>query len=118
MIHSQVNLYFNKCLVGQLLSQALWLEKSFQEFYGKYQDLIEKYQRSIKKVVSNSFPRQSLFYIRHDFDHFCCFTWICHLDLSMLNLIASLLSLEHLVILLPGPISHTTIQCMDYIEMF
>ena len=43
--------YRHKCLVDRLLSQgyrALSLEKSFKKFYGRYQDLIEKYQRSVK----------------------------------------------------------------------
>ena len=57
------------------------------------------------------------------------FTWICHLDLSILKLIAScdgchawsrrrLLNLEHLVVLLAGPISHTSTRCMDLVEIF
>ena len=48
-----------KCLVGRLLSQgyiALRLEKSFKKFYGRYQDLIEKYQRSVNVMVNDSFP--------------------------------------------------------------
>ena len=43
--------YCHKCVVDRLLSQgsiALRLEKSFQKFYGRYQDIIEKYQRSVK----------------------------------------------------------------------
>ena len=38
--------YRHKCLVDRLLSQgyiALRLAKSFKKFYGRYQDLIEKY---------------------------------------------------------------------------
>ena len=35
---------------------ALKLEKSFKKFYGRYQDLIEKYQRSVKVIVKDSFP--------------------------------------------------------------
>ena len=45
--------------VDQLLSQdyiALRLEKSFKKFYGKYQDLIEKCQRSVNVMVNDSFP--------------------------------------------------------------
>ena len=34
------------------------LEKSFKKFYGRYQDLIEKYQRSVNAMVSDSFPGQ------------------------------------------------------------
>ena len=40
--------YHHNCLVDRLLSQgyiALRLEKSFKKFYGRYQDLIGKYQR-------------------------------------------------------------------------
>ena len=56
--------YRHKCLVDRLLSQgciALWLEKSFKKFYGRYQDFIKKYQRSVKDMVNDSFPGQSLF---------------------------------------------------------
>ena len=50
--------YCHKCLVDRLLSQghiALRLEKSFKKFYGKYQDLIEKNQRSVNVMVNDSF---------------------------------------------------------------
>ena len=43
----------------KLLSQGyirLRLEKSFKKFYGRYQDLIEKYQRSVNVMVNDSFP--------------------------------------------------------------
>ena len=56
--------YCHKCLVDRLLSQgykALRLEKSFKKFYGRYQDLIEKYRRSVSAMVSDSFPGQFLF---------------------------------------------------------
>ena len=56
--------YCHKCLVDRLLSQgykALRLEKSFKKFYGRYQDLIEKYRRSVNAMVSDSFPGQFLF---------------------------------------------------------
>ena len=36
---------------------ALRLEKSFKKFYGRYQDLIKKYQRSVNVMVNDSFPR-------------------------------------------------------------
>ena len=51
--------YRHKCLVDRLLSQgymALRLEKSFKKFYGRYQDRIEKYQRSVNVMVNDSFP--------------------------------------------------------------
>ena len=47
--------YHHKYLVDGLLSQdyiALRLEKSFKKFYSRYQDLIEKYQRSVKEEVN------------------------------------------------------------------
>ena len=52
--------YRQKCLMDQLLSQgytALRLEKSFKKCNGRYQNLIEKYQRSAKEMVNDSFPR-------------------------------------------------------------
>ena len=52
--------YHNKCLADRLLSQgyrALRLEKPFKKFYGRYQDLIEKYQRSVNVMVNDKFPR-------------------------------------------------------------
>ena len=51
--------YRHKCLVDRLLSQgylALRLDKSFKKFYGRYQDLIENYQRSVNVMVNNLFP--------------------------------------------------------------
>ena len=56
-------------------------------------------------------------------------TWICHLDLSKLKLIAScdgchawgrrrLLNPEHLVVLLAGPISHTSTQYTDFVGFY
>ena len=52
--------YRHKCLVDRLRSQGyifLRLEKSFEKFYGRYQDLIEKYQRLVKEMVNDSLPR-------------------------------------------------------------
>ena len=49
----------HKCLVDRLLSQgyiALRLETSFRKFYGRYQDLIKEYKRSVKAMVNDSFP--------------------------------------------------------------
>ena len=54
-----LNRYRHKCLVDRLLPQgyiALRLEKSLKKFYGRYQDLIEKYQRSANVMVNDSFP--------------------------------------------------------------
>ena len=51
--------YHHKCLVDQLLSQgyrALRLKTSCKKFYGRCQDLIDKYQRSVNLMVNDSFP--------------------------------------------------------------
>ena len=52
--------YCHKCLFDRLLSQGyigyMRLEKSFKKFYGRCQDLIEKYQRSVNVMENNSFP--------------------------------------------------------------
>ena len=51
--------YLHKCLVDRVLSQgykALRVQKSFKKFYGRYQDLIEKYQKSVNVMVNDSFP--------------------------------------------------------------
>ena len=57
--HYDDSRYCHKCLVDRLLSQghiALRLEKSFKKFYGRYQDIIEKQQRSVKEMVNDLFP--------------------------------------------------------------
>ena len=51
--------YRHKCLVDRLPSHgyaAFRLEKSFKKCYGRYQDLIEKYERSVKEMVNDSLP--------------------------------------------------------------
>ena len=51
--------YRYKCLVDRLFSQgyeALRLEKSFKKFYGRFQDVIEKYHKSVNVMVNDSFP--------------------------------------------------------------
>ena len=108
---------------------SLRLEKSLKKFYGRYQDLIEKYHRSSRKCwMIHSQDNPYLIYARI-LVVFCCFTWIFHLDLSTLYLIAScdgchawgrrrLLYPEHLIVLLARPISHNSIQYMDFVEIF
>ena len=79
--------YRHTCLVERLLSQgyiALRLEKSFKKFYGRYQNLIEKYQRSVKEILNDSFPRRSSFDINRILVVFLHFTLTCHSDLSIL----------------------------------
>ena len=52
--------YCHKRLVDRLLSQGYiaWrLEKSSKKFCGRYQDLIEKYQRSVKEILNGFVPR-------------------------------------------------------------
>ena len=54
------------------------------------QDLIEKYQRSVKEMVNDWFQDNLyLTYSRISVPFCCCYTWICQLDLSILYLIAS-----------------------------
>ena len=56
--HYDDSRYCHKCLVDRLLSQGyivLRLEKSFKKFYGKYQDITEKHQRSVKEMVNDLF---------------------------------------------------------------
>ena len=51
--------YRHKLLVDRLLSQGYevkHLRNSFKKFYGRYPDLIGKYQRSVKNMVADSFP--------------------------------------------------------------
>ena len=49
----------HKLLVDRLLSQGYEVKRlrnSFKKFYGRYPDLIGKYQRSVKDMVADSFP--------------------------------------------------------------
>ena len=51
--------YRHKLLVDRLLSQGYevkHLRNSFKKFYGRYPDLIGKYQRSVKDMVADLFP--------------------------------------------------------------
>ena len=48
-----------KLLVDRLLSQGYEVKRlrnSFKKFYGRYPDIIGKYQRSVKDMVADSFP--------------------------------------------------------------
>ena len=50
--------YRHKLLVDRLLSQGYRvnrLRNSFNKFYGRYPDLIQKYQRSVKVMVADSY---------------------------------------------------------------
>ena len=71
----------HKCLVDRLLSQgfiALRLKKSFKKFYGRCQDLIEKYQRSVKEMVNDSFQDSLYLTYSRILVIFFHFTLICH----------------------------------------
>ena len=51
--------YRHKLLVDRLLSQGYEVKRlrnSFKKFYGRYPDLIGKYQRSVKDMVADLFP--------------------------------------------------------------
>ena len=56
--------YCHKVLVDRLLCQDSYLlfhevkhlRNSFEKFYGRYPDLIRKYQRSVKDKMADSFP--------------------------------------------------------------
>ena len=45
--------------ISRLLSQGYEVKRlrnSFKKFYGRYPDLIGKYQKSVKDMVADSFP--------------------------------------------------------------
>ena len=51
--------YRHKLLVDRLLSQGYevkYLRNSIKKFYGRYPDLIGKYQSSVKDMMADSFP--------------------------------------------------------------
>ena len=51
--------YLHKLLVDRLLSQGYEVKRlrnSFKKFYGRYPDLIGKYQRSVKDMIADSLP--------------------------------------------------------------
>ena len=51
--------YRHKLLVDRLLSQGYEVKRlrnSFKKIYGRYPDLIKKYQRSVKDMMADSFP--------------------------------------------------------------
>ena len=51
--------YRHKLLVDKLLSQGYEvnrLRNSFQKFYGRYPDVVAKYQKSVRDMINDSFP--------------------------------------------------------------
>ena len=61
--------FFRICIPHLRLkaSWLLWSLTFIHLFYGRYQDLSEKYQRSVKEMVNNSFCQ-----------NFQCFTWFVY----------------------------------------
>ena len=56
--------HHHKMLVERLVSQGYRYEhlgNSFRKFYGRYQDLTVKYQRSVSDIVRDSLPSDTLF---------------------------------------------------------
>ena len=109
----------------------LYIDKSFKEIFVADIKIWLRNTRgqSRKWWMIRSLDDLYLTYSRILVVFYCCYTWICHLDLSTLYLIAScdgchargrrrLLNPEHLFVLLSEPISHTSIQYMDFVEIF
>ena len=77
--------YRHNLLVDRLLSQGSEvnrLRNSFQEFYGRYPDLVEKYQKSVKDMLNDSFPLNTV--------DLCCEGFVDFHDLQDLSLGMSL----------------------------
>ena len=55
--YSEIHKDFAKhCLSLSQGYEVKRLRNSFKKFYGRYPDLIVKYQRSVKDMVADSFP--------------------------------------------------------------
>ena len=66
--------YCHKLLVDRLVSQDYkvnLLRNSFQKCYGRYPDLVAKYQKSVRDTLNDSFPFE---YSRHMLAKFCRFS--------------------------------------------
>ena len=112
------------------------LRNSLKKFYGRYPDLIGKYQRSVKDMAADSFPDQlnavvqlvlSLSLISKFYNR------CCPLDCHFLSIDAGcegchargrqrLLNPEHLVVLSAGPIPHNSIHLLiittDFVALY
>ena len=56
MLHTEICTCDGNAIIFKVNSQgyvALRLEKFFKKFYGRYKDLIEKYQRSVRAMVKD-----------------------------------------------------------------
>ena len=53
------------------MPEVLRLEKLLKKFHDRYQDLIEKYHKSVKEMVNDSFPEivAHVSYILQDLSH-------------------------------------------------
>ena len=77
--------YRHKPLVDRLLSQGYKvnrLRNSFQKFYDRYPDLVVKYQKSVRDVLRDSFPFNTV--------DSCCEGFVDFRDLQDLSLRVSL----------------------------
>ena len=77
--------YRHNLPVDRLLSQGSEvnrLRNSFQKFYGRYPDLVEKYQKSVEDMLNNSFPFNTV--------DLCCEGFVDFHDLQDLSLGMSL----------------------------
>ena len=107
---------------GYRLSQ---LEKSFKKFYGRYQDVVEKFQRLVKEMVKDSFPGKFCFASSKVLVLFLLFYmnlllgFVSTLFLTVGCDSCRLLNPKYLlVVLLAKPISYTSKLCMDFVEIF
>ena len=78
--------YRHQLLVDRLLSQGYKVNRlgtSFQKFYGRYPDLVAKYQKSVRDMLYDWFP----FYYTVDL---CCEDFVDSHDLQDLSLGISL----------------------------
>ena len=76
---SQLQNYTQCCLmISGIATGALKLENFFKKFYGRYQDLIKKYQRSAKVIVMASFLgcSRNLVFVQFGGHLFCQITGI------------------------------------------
>ena len=112
--------------VTKLYSLEAW--GVFQEILwstsGSHREIPEVSQCNGERFISRLI---FILHVARIYSFLLLFRWICHLDLSWLKLIAScdgchawgrqrLLNLEQLVVLLAGPISHTSTQHIDFVN--
>ena len=111
--------------VTRLYSLEAWevFQEILRQISGPQWEIPEVDQRNGERFISR------IIFIQHVAGTLVFFVinWICRLDLSKLKLIAScdgyhasgrrrLLNLEQLVVLLAGPIFHTSTQYIDFVD--